>query len=68
MNQPDSPFAKLEVDAAIRLRWALRDIRAKRLKMSPVSAEDLRSLVEMGLVEMKNDEPIVTNAGLDVFS
>lgn len=49
MNQPDSAFAKLDLDTAIRLRWALRDIRGARLKMSPISPEDLRLLMEMGL-------------------
>jgi hypothetical protein len=49
-------------DRAIHLRWALRDIKGKRMK-SPVSPDDLRTLIEMGLVEMRNDSPVLTNAG-----
>jgi hypothetical protein len=36
-------------DRAIHLRWALRDIKGKRMKLSPVSPDDLRTLIEMGL-------------------
>jgi hypothetical protein len=41
----------------------LRDIKANRTKLSPVSPDDLRTLVEMGLVEMLDDEPVLTDAG-----
>jgi hypothetical protein len=47
----------LNLDTAIRLRWVLRDIRAKRTKMSPISQDDLMALTELGLIEMQNDEP-----------
>jgi hypothetical protein len=50
-------------DTAIHLRWALRDIKGKRMKLSPVSPDDLWTLIEMGLVEMRNDSPVLTNAG-----
>ena len=50
-------------DRAIHLRWALRDIKGKRMKLSPVSPDDLWTLIEMGLVEMRNDCPVLTNAG-----
>src|SRR5260370_36381326 len=33
-EQPRSPLGGLDLDTAIRLRWALRDIKAKR-KLSP---------------------------------
>ena len=53
------------MDNAIRLRWALRDIRGKRLKLTPVDPNDLRTLIDMGYVEMKDEVPTVTMAGLD---
>ena len=56
-NQPLSPLAGLDLDSAIRLRWALRDIKAKRTKLTPVSPSDLKTLIEMGLVEMRDDAP-----------
>src|SRR6267143_2364946 len=39
----------------IRLRWALRDIKAKRTKLTPVNPSDLKTLIEMGLIEMRDD-------------
>jgi hypothetical protein len=62
-DQPDSPLAGLNLETAIHLRWVLRDIKAKRLKLSPVNPDDLRTLIEMVLVEMRNDEPVLTNEG-----
>jgi len=32
-----TPLAHLGLERAIALRWTLRDIKAKRLKLSPVS-------------------------------
>jgi hypothetical protein len=61
--QPFSPLAGLDLDTAICLRWALRDIKAKRTKLAPVSPEDLRTLIEVGLVEMRDDVPVLTNEG-----
>ena len=65
MSEPKTGLASLGLDNAIRLRWALRDIRGKRQKLSPVGANDLRTLIDMGYVEMRDDEPVVTNAGVD---
>ena len=62
-EQTSSPWAGLDLDTAIRLRWALRDIKAKRTKLTPVSPSDLKTLVEMGLVEMRDDAPMLTNEG-----
>jgi hypothetical protein len=64
MNEPKKGLASLGLDNAIRLRWALRDIKGKRLKLSPVDPNDLRALIDMGYVELRNDEPVVTGAGL----
>jgi hypothetical protein len=51
------------LDTTIRLRWALRDIKARRTKLTPVSPEDLRTLIEAGLVEMRDDVPVLTSEG-----
>ena len=61
--QPEVPLARFDRDQAIHLRWTLRDIKAKRTKFSPVSPDDLRILVEMNLVEMRDDVPVLTNEG-----
>ena len=55
------PLSSLDLDTAIRLRWALRDIKAKRTKLTPVSPSDLKTLIEMGLVEMRDDAPMLSN-------
>lgn len=60
----DRPLARLELERAIALRWALRDIIADRLKLTPVRDEDLRALVELGFVEIRDDVPVVTEAGI----
>jgi hypothetical protein len=62
-DQPDSPLAGLSLDTAIHLRWVLRDIKGKRTKLSPVNLDDLRTLIEMGLVEMRDEVPVLTNEG-----
>jgi hypothetical protein len=41
----------------------LRDIKSERTEFSPVSPDDLRTLIEMGLIEMQDDEPVLTNEG-----
>jgi hypothetical protein len=41
----------------------LRDIKGNRTSMSPVSPDDLRTLIEMGLVEMRDEVPVLTNKG-----
>jgi hypothetical protein len=64
-NQPLSPLAGLDSDTAIRLRWALRDIKAKRTKLTPVSPSDLKTLIEMGLVPLHGDYDSLTEG---VFS
>ncbi|SRR5258708_5301804 len=62
-DQPRSVLDGLNLDTAIRLRWALRDIKAKRTKMSPISQNDLLALIELGLIEMRDDVPQLTNEG-----
>jgi hypothetical protein len=53
----------LDLNTAIHLRWVMRDIRSKRTKFSPVSANDLTALVELGLVEIRDELPRLTGLG-----
>jgi hypothetical protein len=68
MNDNPNPFADFDLERAIALRWTLRDIKAKRLKLSPVSDSDLKTLIDLGLVEMRDDVPVLTNAGHDALN
>jgi hypothetical protein len=61
------PFANFDLEKAIALRWALRDIVAKRLKLTPVGEDDLHILSELGYVELQDGTPVVTQAGLDAL-
>jgi hypothetical protein len=63
MTDQEDRFAGLDLDRAIHLRWALRDIKAKRTKLSPVGPEDIQALIEMGLIEMRDEAPLLTNEG-----
>ena|SRR5439155_208721 len=62
-DQPRSVLDGLNIDTAIRLRWALRDIKAKRTKLSPISQDDLLALIELGLIEMRDDVAHLTDEG-----
>ena len=64
----DNPFAEFNLEKAIGLRWTLRDIRARRIKMSPVSDEDLRLLTGLGLIEIRDEGPVLTQAGIAVLN
>jgi hypothetical protein len=57
-------LANLGIDTAIRLRWAMRDIRGKRTKWSPVSETDLAELIDLGFVEMREGVPTLTDFGV----
>ncbi|WP_407152795.1 hypothetical protein [Bradyrhizobium sp. ORS 86] len=61
--QPDIWTALADRERAIVLRWALRDIRGMRLKMSPVGADTLQTLVDLSLVEMASGSPVLTPEG-----
>jgi hypothetical protein len=63
MTDHATPFAQFSLERALALRWMLRDIKAKRLKLSPVGAGDLATLSELGLIEMRDDAPVLTQAG-----
>jgi hypothetical protein len=67
MSDQQTAFADLELERAIHLRWTLRDIKARRLALSPVSDEDLAVLSERGLVEVEDGVPVLTEAGLQLI-
>ena len=58
-----SLLAGLDIDTAIRLRWAMRDIRAMRTRLSPVSENDLAALMDLGLIDMQSGIPTLTHLG-----
>jgi hypothetical protein len=62
MTEPKTGLAGLQLKDAVRLRWTLCDIKSKRTEIIPVSPDDLRILIDMGLVEMRGDVPAVTPA------
>ena len=62
-QQAKSLLDGLDLDTAIRLRWVMRDIRAKRTKLSPVSENDLPALTDLGFVEMREELPRLTGLG-----
>ena len=60
---PDIHAAPETRDRAIVLRWILRDIKSDRVKLSAVNPNNLRILVELDLVELRNDAVVLTTAG-----
>ena len=58
-NEPD-PLAQSDLDT-INLRWTLKDIAAKRHLM--MNKQHLAKLIDLGLVEMRDDTPYLTVAG-----
>lgn len=65
---PEDPLAQFSLEKAIGLRWALRDIQARRLKMSPVSDEDLKILTELRLVEVREEGLVLTQAAIALLN
>jgi hypothetical protein len=63
-QQATALLGGLDLNTAIHLRWVMRDIRSKRTKFSPVSANDLSALMELGLVEMREGLPRLTGLGV----
>ena len=67
VSAENDPLSDLDLKESIDLRWTLRDIKAKRWKLSPINPAHLEKLKAMGLVEMRDDEPVLTNAGFDAI-
>ena len=59
LEKQTDPLAQFGRDA-IDLRWTLKDIAAER---SLVNKQHLPQLIELGLVEMREDVPHLTVAG-----
>ena len=59
-KETDDPLAQFGLDA-IDLRWTLKDIAAKRYLI--INQEHLAKLIDLGLVEMREDVPHLTIAG-----
>jgi hypothetical protein len=57
-------LARFDLEKAIALRWAMRDIVANRLKLTPLKDDDLQTLLQLGFVELQDGEPVVTPDGL----
>lgn len=64
----ENAFTKISFEEAIALRWILRDIQARRLKMSPVSDKDLKTVTELGLVEARDEGLVLTRAGIAMLN
>jgi hypothetical protein len=62
MNNDADPLAQIGLDP-VDLRWTLKDIAAKRSWM--INKSHLPKLVELGLVEIRDDVPHLTIAGQD---
>jgi hypothetical protein len=60
---PKPSLTGLDVGRAIHIRWVLRDIKAKRTQFMPLDPADLRTVVEMGLVEIRDEVPVLTYEG-----
>jgi hypothetical protein len=60
MENETDPLAHLGSDA-IDLRWTLKDIAAKRSWI--INKQHLAQLIDLGLVEMRDDVPYLTTAG-----
>jgi hypothetical protein len=68
MMQDGDPFRDLDRIEAINLRWGLRDIRARRWILTPIKAAQMEKLLEMGLIEMRDEIPVLTDAGLSAIA
>jgi pyruvate/2-oxoglutarate dehydrogenase complex dihydrolipoamide acyltransferase (E2) component len=60
MSNEADPLARFGLDA-IDLRWTMKDIAAKRWPM--LNQEHVERLIDLGLVEMRDDRPVLTIAG-----
>ena len=62
MENDLDPLAQFGLDA-IDIRWTLKDIAAERYRI--INQQHLAQLIDLGLVEMREDVPYLTNAGQD---
>jgi hypothetical protein len=64
ITEVDEPFRDLDRSEAITLRWSLRDISARRWTLTPIKAAHMDKLLDMGLIEFRDEIPVLTDAGL----
>ena len=60
MENETDPLTRFGLDA-IDLRWTLKDIAAQRTWI--INKEHLAQLIDLGLVEMRDDAPFLTPSG-----
>ena len=60
MEDDEDPLAKFGLDA-IDLRWTMKDIASKRWLV--LNQAHVVQLIDLGLVEMREDRPVLTIAG-----
>ena len=60
MEDNDDPLARFGLEA-IDLRWTMKDIAGKRWLI--VNQAHVSQLIELDLVEMRDDRPFLTVAG-----
>jgi hypothetical protein len=63
MQNDEDPLAQFGLDA-IDLRWTMKDVAAKRWAM--LNQDHVAKLIDLGLVEMRDDRPILTSAGQNI--
>jgi hypothetical protein len=61
MKNASGPLAEFGLDA-IDIRWTIKDIASKRWHMT-LNETHLSKLTELGLVEIRDDRPVLTIAG-----
>jgi hypothetical protein len=64
MQNDEDPLAQFGLDA-IDLRWTMKDIAGKRWLI--LNHAHVAKLIDLGLVEMRDDRPVLTIAGLRLF-
>jgi len=62
MENSKDPLAQFGLEA-IDLRWTMKDIQGKRWLI--LNQSHVKTLIDLGLVEMRNDHPVLTTAGQD---
>lgn len=60
MEDNKDPLAQFGLDA-IDLRWTMKDIASKRWHI--INQAHVTKLIDLGLVEMREDRPVLTIAG-----
>ena len=62
MTKSRPPIGGLSIKMVIHLCGVLDDIKSKRTKLSPVSLDDIRTLIEIGL-EIRDEGLVLTDKG-----